>query len=335
MNQPIPVDRIHPCLFEHFGISDMIDVQLVLGGYRCQNIAFTCAGKRFFLKQYRGVPYNSTHEVKQAEVFFASRGIPAIMPIIGHDGQSAFLFEDAWYSLFPFVEGRVLKPSELTPHHLASMGKMLGMLHRIGETADLNAFSRFSFWDRQAFLADVERVKREIDPAHLNTTAKRLAYENLMLQAGYVQRTPQEPADFHLPYNTLLHGDYIYTNMFFHEDGSIRDLYDFERAGIGPRAHELVRSILISCFDDGWNEKNFEFARVYLKAYQTVYPISRDEFEQGVRMYTTHFMHMSWIEVEVLLGGSELHGALVGPANARMHHFLGDLQDIIQRIFVK
>lgn len=330
----IDIKQLQPHISKFFGIENITQVKDVADGYRCLNIEFENRGKKYFLKRYREGLYNSVDEVKRSEQLFFMQGVPVILPLLDCNSDPAFFFEDAWYSLFPFIDGNVLPASFLTPHHIASLGIMHAKLHQIGNQIDRVRFSNFSFWDRDVFLHEVEQVEQEINPDLLENKEEQLAFENLELQAKFVRSSNKLPVDFNLANDCLLHGDFIYTNIFFDEDGNIQHVYDFERTGIGPRAYDLARSIFISCFDDGWNEKNFEFARTYLKAYQTIYPIEREEFRVGVMMYVTHFMHMSWLETIVLLGKSTRHYPLVKPANEKLHHFLGDLDEVVAQIFL-
>ncbi len=326
--------HVREVLQTNFGLSGFTDEQVLAGGFRCLNISFSSLGQTFFIKQYREKRGEKMKEVKRAEQWFFLQGIPIILPLVSKLGEAVFFSEGYWYSVYPFVKGLQSSARELTPHHVASLGIMHARLHTFGSQADPTGYSRFSFWDREVFLRDVNEIERIVAVEPPKTVAEVQALENIRLQMEFLKSNTQRPEDFGLPFNHLLIDDFIYTNVFFDEEGTVKQVFDLERTGMGPRAYDLVRSLFITCFDDGWHEKNFEFARTYLKAYQTVYPIGLEEFRTGIQMYTTHFMHMTWLESAILLGKSDRHQALVGSANARLHHLLGNLEEIVEQMFV-
>ncbi len=327
--------EVSAILASEFNVMNITNVQKLTGGFRCLNVSFEACGAKYFLKQYRETKNEHIKEVKRAEQWFAQQGVPIILPLTSTNRQTAFFCEGHWYSLFPFINGKQLSPRDLTPHHVASLGKMHATLHRLSSLIDEQTYAPFPFWDREAFLHDVDAIEACVEAEGVQSEDCRLALENIRRQAMFVREKDHQPSDFGLPFTHLLLDDFIYTNVFFHDEGSIFRVYDLERTGIGPRAYDLARSLFISCFDDGWDEKNFEFARIYLKAYQTLYPISQEEFTGGIRMYATRFMYMSWLEMAIIVKKSARHGALIRPANARLHHFLGDIDALAHRMFVK
>src|SRR3989339_1119826 len=251
-------------LQQEFGLVQLLDEHVLDGGFRCLNISFSSDGIRYFLKQYREKRDEHMQQVKQAEQWFALRGIPLVLPVTCRSGDRAFFCEGYWYSLYPFVQGVQLTASDLTPHHVASLGIMHARLHTFGSQASPSDYGPFTFWDREAFFRDVKDIEHMVLTTPPRTDSERQALENIRLQARYLQNDTKRPEDFNLPFNHLLIDDFIYTNVFFDEEGSVKQVFDLERTGFGPRAHDLVRSLFITCFDDGWYEKNFEFARTYL-----------------------------------------------------------------------
>jgi Ser/Thr protein kinase RdoA (MazF antagonist) len=335
MKKNIDPTNLLPILTEHFGIEHMDDLTKVAGGFRCHNVSFDDRGITYFLKQYREIVHNTVAQVKRAEQMFHDEGIPIILPLKTVKGDPAFLNDGLWYSLFPFVYRVQTSASDLGVEHVTELGIMHARLHRIGKRTDFFMFSPFGFWNTTAFMSEAREVLEYCRSMTFSTDEQRMAFENIRRQKEFVDRFGQSPDFFSLPNDHLLHGDFIYTNVFFSDDGRVEWVYDVERAGMGPRAYDLARSIFITCFDDGWHEKNYEFARTYLKAYQCHYPIGRDELAQGMRMYIMHFMHMSWMERKVLLEGSFEHERLVVRAYDRMRHFLHDPETIINDIFVE
>lgn len=327
-------DSLREALSVHYEFVDLANIITLDSGFRCLNLAFTSGSSRFFLKQYREKEAHRMQEAKRAEQWFSDHGVPIILPIKTKEGETVIRCEEHWYSVFPFVEGAPSHPQDLTPHHVASLGLLHGKLHRLGSQADASTYSDFRFWDREAFYRDVQLIEAYVQEHPLSSQEEVLALEHVRVQEQFLRHADQGPKMFGLPFTHLLVDDFIYTNVFFDEQGNIKRVYDIERTGMGPRAYDLARSLFITCFDDGWDEKNFEFARIYVKAYQTVYPITRAEFRQGVELYTYYFMYLLWIEKAILLKGSIRHRLLIHPSCARLEHFLGDREELVRQIFV-
>ncbi|MBA3550663.1 hypothetical protein H0W32_00445 [Patescibacteria group bacterium] len=49
-----------------------------------------------------------------------------------------------------------------------------------------------------------------------------------------------------------------------------------------PRVQELIRSVNFICFEEAPSEKDFKKAEIYLKSYNTIFPIN---LQQGIEAY--------------------------------------------------
>ncbi len=336
MNTVIDVKALNTQLEFLFGIDVVSSFVEVQKGLLCRNFSFEHAERKYFLKLYTRSTGETIKQIKAAEVYFSDRGIPIVLPVMTRQGEYAFMFEGKWFSLFPFVDTSTPSAKDLNGLTIMSLGKMLAKLHRAGKEADLEKFDPFRFWNVDQFLSDAKKIEELVLKEGISNEAERLAFANIKLQKEYLEQTKKKsPEEFNLSFDCLLHGDFIYTNTFVDEKGEVLMTYDLEKTGVGPRAYDLARSVFISCFDDGWKEKNYEFARMFLQSYNKEYPISNEELEAGIRMYVTHFMHMSWLESKIILDKSKPHYQLMRPAYERMTHFRVDLDLILKEFYLK
>lgn len=286
-----------------FGFTDVLSFTFVHGGFMSQNFRVETNLGTFFLKQYRNRINTIIHEIKESEAFFAAQNVPVILPIADRFGRSAFWMDGYWFSLFPFVYGKSPTASDMNPVLTTHLAELLGQLHRHGKT-----FSDFPFQllrlgtPRKFHLEQVELLRllqRRKGKSALDEKMTHLLQE----KATLIQSVGVKPTDLKLAYDCLLHGDYQYYNVFTDDADRITHIYDFERACLGPTEYEVARSIMLNCFDDGWEERNFTQARTYLAAYREQFPLTLETFTDGMRLYAYNILHMTWIEARYLVFG--------------------------------
>ncbi|MEK7615319.1 MAG: phosphotransferase [Patescibacteria group bacterium] len=329
--EPALQHAIEEKLQHDFGLDGIIEFSVIRGGHLCKNYFLQTSKERYFLKQYRSI--SSVADIKAAEIFFFTHGFPVILPIRSNKGRDFFDIEEHRFSLFPFVDQISPRASELTKTMIASMGTTLAKMHSIGKDEKHTRYAPIRLWKREDFFASLHILETFLAKQESISPMQKFALNSLHIQEEYLEEHQQSPNDFSLPHDCLLHGDFIYTNLFFDGEGQIRSIYDFERTGMGPRAYELARSIFLTCFDDGWEERNYEMARDFLRAYTDVFPMQKDEYMLGARMYAQHFMHMTWLETKVILEKSGPHINLLHPARRRTVRFVEGVDQIVEKIW--
>jgi Ser/Thr protein kinase RdoA (MazF antagonist) len=89
----------------------------------------------------------------------------------------------------------------------------------------------------------------------------------------------------------IIHGDYGLHNVVFHRD--VVTPIDFESSRLEWRLSDLVSALSRLRFRDG--SYNFESIRNFLEGYQTVYPISTDEWQFLPLVWRFHKLRASLI----------------------------------------
>lgn len=330
---PIDAVSLSRKLDQLFAIGTVRSVSLVHGWYMSQNLRIETDSGIYFLKQYRNRLSSIVHEIKRAETYFAGEGIPVILPIPDRFGRSAFWLEGNWFSLFPFVEGKSPEYGKIPSSAIRSLGRMLAELHRAGMRYPKNLISPIRLWDKESFRVEIVELEQELLSRPALDAVEQRVFSTLLRKAELVEKNALTPTDFALPFDCLLHGDFIYQNTFVSGEGAITHVFDLEKACVGPRAYELARSLLVCCFDDGWTDENVAHGTAFLDAYRSAFSIAYDEFEAGMRMYATNLFHMTWIEARFVLFNNDESMPIYERHARRVDALGGDIGALCGRLY--
>lgn len=266
-----------------------------------QNFRVDTSNGVFFLKQYRNRMNTIIHEIKAAEAYFAQEGLPVIEPIKDRYDREAFWLEGNWYSIFQFVYGKSPEYGAMTDTCAKALGSLLAAFHHAGMRFPQRPFQMLRVENARKFILEATELIRLLEQKSHRTDLEEQMLEVLGYKAKLVKHSSLRSEEIPLSYDCLLHGDFQYMNVFTNEQGEITHVYDLERSSLGPPAYEVVRSLILNCFDNGWEEKNFALGRTYLCAYREDFPLTRDNFFQALRLYTYSIMHMTWIEARYIV----------------------------------
>ena len=261
-------------LFRFFVIDN---IEPLYSGYKAQNYKLTADGKEYFLKEYCRRVSHTVYQIKQSEQYFFDSGIPVLLPCKDIRGRSAFYLNGNWFSLFPFVKDQSMSVSKISDHSL---------------------FQKVRLGQSEQFLWEYEELMDLISQRPTMRKVDERIIETLHKKKLLIESFKMKISDIPASNICLIHGDLIYQNVLTNPDGAISYLIDFEKTCVAPRAYELARSLMINCFDTGWEETHFEHARSFLNAYRGTFPISFEEFCSGIRMYWMDVSHMTWLEAK-------------------------------------
>lgn len=255
-----------------------------------------------FVKQYRERRAGEIAHIRSVEQFFSNQGFPIILPQNDVNGQPAFYEQETWFSVFPFIESRVPEAHELTGPFLYRLGRLLGQIHQVGVHASQIWAPPISAWSAQQFELEYRAIKQllAVHPTGDPLLAQVIA--GLEKKRSMIRNGMPSVERFSLPFDCLLYGDFLYQNVFVDAQEEVVGLYDLDLCTRGPRAYEVARSLLIQAFDNGWNDEGMELGRQFFAGYQSVFPLNRAEFEQGIKMYMSHTVHLTYLEARFAQG---------------------------------
>lgn len=317
-------------LFRFFVIDK---IELLHSGYKARNYKLTADGKEYFLKEYCQRVSHTVYQIKQSEQYFFDSGLPVLLPYKDVRGRSAFYINGNWFSLFPFVTDQSLSVSNISDQNFHDLGELTARIHLAGKDADHSLFQKVRLGKSEQFLWEYEDLMDAISQRSILKKVDERIIETLRQKKRLIESFKIKISDIPVSNVCLIHGDMIYQNVLTNSDGTISYLIDFEKTCVAPRAYELARSLMINCFDTGWDDSHFEHARIFLNSYRDVSPISYEEFFSGIRMYWMDVSHMTWLEAKYLFSDNqELEQVYLFHSN-RISHIEEDPTVFCQRIY--
>jgi len=155
----------------------------------------------------------------------------------------------------------------------------------------------------------ISEIKDNSDHADFDT----LTLQSVGLKKRLIEENSMTYENLHLPCDHLIHGDYLYHNVFFGPDERVSYVFDLEKADYSPRMFEVFRSLVISFLSKDISKRDIKKAKLYLDSYLNVYPASKDELSRGLQLFYLTAIHGTWVESEHYV----MH-------NNRVDGFLGD-----------
>ncbi len=332
-------DRLAELLSTRYGLANPILVGRDVRGMSSANCVIADGDASYFLKVYNPKRFRERIlEIHAAEEYFFHHGVPAIVPLKCLDGESVFEFEDRFYSLFPFVHGRVLDrlPNE---RGAASMGDMLARIHLASRTDDsLEVVRQMRGWDRERFLDDANALLLRLTHV-VHPPVHPLALVMLRKKIALAETTALRFEDMGFRNDSILHGDYHYGNVFFDRDDHVTHVFDFERVRRGARAAEVAEGIFLNCFgmnlegDDPITDSHIRLAERFIAGYTQAYPMMHSEIAQGLWWYFyAQMVHDVWPLNEHYLAGDRRADRILAKRYDRLTYFAHHLDEVVAKL---
>ena len=277
---------------------DVNSFKKVTKGALTENHILIQGDKKYFLKKYRYNTVEKIDEIHLSKKYFLEGGIPVVFPIVNKEGKTHFFFNDGYYALFPFVTNKQFERGKLSKKAIISLGEMLGRMHLLGKKSKLPIKDTFKAWDKEKILKKISDIENEINKKTNFSEFDKLAIKNLKLKKNIISNNTLTFKDINLPFDHLIHGDYLETNVFFDKNDQVSEVFDFEKTDYSPRMYELIRSLIYAFFNENFSKENIDNAKLYLGSYLKVYPTSRDELSKGLKSFYLKHVHAVWTEGE-------------------------------------
>lgn len=208
--------------------------------------------------------FESRTNVSDLPFFFSytdhltKNGISCPSPLRNREGNTAITISGKQAALFPFLEGRSLAVSGLTPDHCHSLGAYLARMHQaVGNFSKVrNNPLSIGGWKK---LADKTRDRADTVQAGLS----RLIDDEL---AWLSQHWPRD-----LPQGAI-HADVFPDNVFFNQ-GEVSAVIDFYFSATDMFAYDLAIAINAWCFDQGYQFRP-AYYQALMKGYESVRQLS-------------------------------------------------------------
>lgn len=301
MDEKDRFEELTRALKDLFGLSNVYGYELLHSGFMSQNYRVNTERGSFFLKRYRDRINTIIHEIKMAEEYFSKNGLPIILPIKDRYNREAF-WSDGWYSLFPFVESESPVRPHINTEVISSLATMLAKIHNAGDRFTYRPFQMVRVGNERKFHMESVELRRKLQSRNQLTKEEQQIEELLALKTQLTKKAGRGPDRFQVNFNCLLHGDFQHFNVFA-SSTAVTHIFDLERSALGFAPYELARAIFMDCFEDGWEETNFNDARHYFRTYHEYRAITLDDFSEAIQYYYYNIIHTSWIEANYLVYG--------------------------------
>ena len=279
-----------------YGLAKLNIISKITVGVLTHNFIVSDSPVTYFLREHREDDANRIKTIQKAEEFFGSGGIPVILPLKTLDKKGFVQYKNKFYSLFPFVKGISYKRTTVTPKAIRSAGRLLAKLHLMTKhNLPKIRFTKPKIKTSQNFTKSAAKIRKIISAKRKSDDFDREVLYLLALQEKLLAQNKINGTKLKLGQDHLTHGDYKLGNMFFDENDQVKYLYDTEKTAIVPRSREVARSLDLICFITGFEAKDFQKARTYLKAYQSVYPINPREVADAIRFYYLRYIGSLWV----------------------------------------
>ncbi|MEM7294595.1 MAG: serine/threonine protein kinase [Pseudomonadota bacterium] len=153
--------------------------------------------------------------------------LPVVAPLVNSNGETLHFHDLYRFSLYPRRGGRA--PELDDPEHLEMIGRFLGQLHTIGQSA---AFEHRTVLDIKAIIEDSRQflLKGDFVPTELRTPYATLL-DDLVLRVG---EALGEAGEYH---PLRIHGDCHPGNILWRDD--TLNIVDLDDCCTGPAIHDL------------------------------------------------------------------------------------------------
>jgi len=229
-----------------------------------------------------------------------NRGLPSNPPLADAEGQTVFAFDDRFWAVFPWLEGRSLMRGTVSEDEAALLGRTHALTHKVLRDYPEDGLHRNSelAWNTAQSFIDFEQVLAAIDaePSPPPAFARYRAWiseQREMLQS----ETTRGHTSFDL-WLQACHGDFHERNIMVDSAGELLAVIDWERFCLSSPEVELARALTFAqLLDPPWLHR-------YLIAYGQVVRLPRDAIREGIELWWQQSLHNTWTFRERFLRGN-------------------------------
>jgi homoserine kinase type II len=247
-------------LLPPYALGELEELRGLAAGSVNSNFALMAGGRRMFLRVYEERDWAGAERETAMVARLAAAGVPtpAPLPRIGGGFVSEVRGKPA--ALFPWCIGTMRCQSSVTVEDALRVGEALARVHVAG-MGEPREESRFRFEDLGARL---DRI----------AAAGDMRFAGLVPTLRDALTTVNAERDPGLP-RGLIHGDLFRDNVLWGQDGRLSALLDFESAGDGTFAYDLMVTVLAWCVG---GELDPRLARSMREGYERVRPLAKAEW---------------------------------------------------------
>lgn len=318
-------------LKENYQIEGIESISDPINGYLSRSYIVKTKNNQYFLKGYCQRTVKKIDFAIKAMQFFSNAEIPVILPIKTKDNNHGFLINNECYVLFPYIKNLRVVQVNLSPKALSSAGEMLAKIHLAGRSGyPVNKDLITKSWSKDEFNKRANNLLQIIDKKTNKDKTDKISLEKINLEIKLVNKNKLDFNKLGLVSNHLIHGDYHRRQISFDENDNINYVFDF-KSKISPRALELARSTDLICFNN-YREESFKNSGMFLKGYQSIYPLTKNEIRNGILGNYIKECHVFWAEEAYYLNNNLMVVKIIKSDFEKLKFLSKNSNQIIERI---
>ncbi len=295
-------DDLNRLLAELFP-NEKVKISSLDKGLLNQNLVVETKAEKLLLKIYRSeVGKQELQDMHRVMEFVDERGVPVPKLIMNTERS------DRQIGLYRYLLGKnpVLYSKSIL--RIEAMGEMLGQIHKI-----LDDYARiYKPEDVTPMQAEIHKREEKVKKIQvLIEKAKQQELPHIKELIGIleerVSRLESQDWDFasfdQLPHH-FVHGDFHTANILF-SGNHLAGVLDWEKAGWGGHAFEIMRSIIFNCRRTA-KSLNWQNVETYVKAYKQHQSLTSAECELAFPFVFSKMMFGTWTEEEYLKGRTDV-----------------------------
>jgi|GEM_PF-1943937 len=283
-------------IFERYPIEgDFVSINKISGGLMNNNYILKTTTRKYFIKSIRKDMRDKLKIIYGVESFMKSKNIPAIVMLQARSKEIFVESNGEIYTIYNFIDSD--KDTLFLEKDFYTLGEMLGEIHNVG-SVDINNFpliKQFSRPSREIIVSRLQNYRNEIITKPVQDDAEELFLNYIDFKLVTIHKIRKEVV---LPNDTLIHGDYNPGNILFDKNTRrIIGVCDWEKTEFAPKAYELARAILYTCYEGKYDSsKSLNNAKSFLSGYRSVISIIAEEIINGFDMRIHRMALSSWLE---------------------------------------
>lgn len=281
----------HAC--DSFNLGTFVKSEIIDEGVLNLNYKLHTDQGAYFVKVIRAKKQDSILLINKIESFMKEQSIPAIAMLMSKGNTPFAVIENQLFTVYPFIESD--RTHTYSTEDYFKMGQMLAWIHLvtkdfIPDDLELKPVKNNDIDKTIEILSSYKETiisKDFQDP----TDELFLKYINLKLQ---ILESMQDSTEIYTHQLHILHGDYHAGNLLIDKDSrEIIGICDWEKTEKGSRAYEIIRSAIL-LFEN--IPKEMEQFKSYIQGYMSIYPISKQELNEGLIFRIKSLVKSKWIE---------------------------------------
>jgi homoserine kinase type II len=248
-------------LLQSLQLGELHELTAIKGGIENTNYFLTTSTGQYVLTLFERLRFDQLPFYLYLMKHLAKKGIPVPEPMTNEDGKVVFTLKDKPTAVVTRLQGQSVLVPELI--HCEQVGSALAKMHLTALDFKLFQpnFRSLEWWNQTT-----PQVLAYVNADQSKLLNSELAFQNHLANLSSYRALPQGP----------VHADLFKDNVMF-EDRKLTGFFDFYFAGVDTWLFDIAVCLNDWCTEPSSGAWNIKLCQAFLKAYQAVRPLTRQE----------------------------------------------------------